>query len=152
MTGRESGERSAEPECSLILFSIHCVQRLEAPEGSPAPSLDAESRRAVAHLISRSDRTSGAAVAVRAESVRPPKGRRHPGECARVGGWVHWWVGHTVGSAGDAGCPAAPRGLQPVIYYSVQLRSRRPLNRVSSAWIKKEPAVEHGRDTDTNTH
>lgn len=35
-------ERGAQCRaCSLILFSIHCAQRLEAPEGSPARSLDA---------------------------------------------------------------------------------------------------------------
>ncbi|MEQ2226920.1 hypothetical protein ILYODFUR_032352 [Ilyodon furcidens] len=50
-------ERGAQcrSECSLILFSIHCAQRLEALEGSPARSLDA-----LYHTLrGQRDRTSG---------------------------------------------------------------------------------------------
>lgn len=75
MTGRESGERSAVPECSLILFSIHCAQRLEAPEGSPARSLDS-----LSHTLKQRDRTGGSLYGVgqERESVPPPKGEDAP--------------------------------------------------------------------------
>lgn len=105
MTGRESGERSAVPECSLILFSIHCAQRLEAPEGSPARSLDA-----LSHTLRQRDRTGGPLRGVGQERVgSTTQGRRHSGEWV---GWVGGLVGgaQTVGSAGDAACLPACSG------------------------------------------
>lgn len=85
MTGRESGERSAVPECSLILFSIHCAQRLEAPEGSPARSLDALSH------------TLGSGIEPAALPVRCRSGEsrfHHPREKTLrwvVSGWTGGW-------------------------------------------------------------
>lgn len=106
MTGRESGERSAVPECSLILFSIHCAQRLEAPEGSPARSLDA-----LSHTLDSG--IEPCAVSVRRESVAPPKGEDTPVSSE----WVDWWVG--LRQSGRLGTlpvylPAAARGLKSV--------------------------------------
>lgn len=119
MTGRESGERSAVPECSLILFSIHCAQRLEAPEGSPARSLDALS----VQIRQRGSNRRPGRLHVRAvsgiggELVPAPKTRRW------VSGveWVDWWVGlRRSGRLGTLAVylPAAARGLEPVIRYS----------------------------------
>lgn len=106
MTGRESGERSAVPECSLILFSIHCAQRLEAPEGSPARSLDS----ALSHTLRQRDRTGGTRLygpdgsTTRGREDSPVSGEG----VGRVGGLVGG--AQTVGSAGDAACLPACSG------------------------------------------
>lgn len=84
MTERESEERSAVPECSLILFSIHCAQRLEAPEGSPARSLDA-----LSHTLRQRDRTGGTRLY---GPVPPPKGEDSPVSSeSGSSGWTCGW-------------------------------------------------------------
>ena len=131
MTGRGSGERSAVPECSLILFSIHCALRLEAPEGSPARSLDA-----LSHALRRRHRTPLRTVSVRRESDPPPKGEGTPVSsvcvCVCGGGWVGGLGGW--GSDGRVGwgrclstCLAAARGLHP-LWYSLECN---PITRIS---------------------
>lgn len=105
MTGRESAERSAVPECSLILFSIHSAQRLEAPEGSPARSLDA-----LSHTLD----SAGSNRASPRASRSAQEGIGSTAKDALVSEWV--WVGglvggaQTVGSAGDAACLPACSG------------------------------------------
>jgi len=88
MTGRESRERSAVPECSLILFSILCAQRLEAPEGSPARSL-----RAITHGRQR-DRTADPRLHVTCgvgqEGIDSTAKDTPVSERVQ---WVDWWVG-----------------------------------------------------------
>lgn len=110
MTGRGSAERSAVLECSLILFSIQCAQRLEAPQGSPALSLDSPPRTSA-----RQDRTGTRRQSLTAEGEDTPA----CGElCLGMGGGLLLVGGAqtVVGSVGDAAClPASNlRSVTPV--------------------------------------
>lgn len=84
---RERGAQCrAVPECSLILFSIHCAQRLEAPEGSPARSLDA-----LSHTHVKTTGSNRRHPALRSGSTT--RGRGQPGEYSESGssGWTCGW-------------------------------------------------------------
>lgn len=105
-------ERGAQCRaCSLILFSIHPPQRLEAPEGSPARSLDALPR-----TLRQRNRTGGPLCSSLRRSGESQY--HHPREKTLRWvviwfEWVDWWVG--LRQSGRLGTlpvylPAAARG------------------------------------------
>jgi len=90
---RESGGAQCRARCGLILFSILRAQHLEAPEGSPARSLDA---RALIPADTRWDGGESNRASCTRSAARSGGSRRPPpvSVCVWEGGeCVAWWVG-----------------------------------------------------------